>query len=244
MVFYRSLADSLANGWEGDRDTLPEGPTPEDRAPVAAERNTCPGRACPHYSSCSYYQARKKLAGVDVIVANHDLVLASIGARTLPELDYCLLVFDEAHHLPQKALGKFASKMDLTRLRWLDRVPAAVSSLAAELSSPVPAPIDKTIQELKAALSDMGALIWDNYSSAMRHSDGVLRLGDADISALLSEPLRMVASHSATVDQTLQGLNEDLRARLKEDPSSNARMTALYSVLGSIAPRGRGLHGP
>lgn len=237
VVLYRSMADALASGWEGDRDTLPESPHPDDWAPVAAERNTCAGRSCPDFAECAYYKARKKLAGVDVIVANHDLVLASIGARTLPDLDSCLVVFDEAHHLPQKALDQFASKMDLTRLRWLDRVMKVLAAVAADVSTPLPVGIDRTLRELKTAMGDLGALIWDNYSSAMRNKDGVLRLGDRDIDALLAEPLRVIAAHSGTVDDTLRVLNDELRARMKEDPSTNARGVALIAALGGVAPR-------
>jgi len=49
---------------------------------------------------------------VDVIVANHDLVLADLslgGGAVLPEPEDCIYVFDEAHHLPDKTQQHFAS---------------------------------------------------------------------------------------------------------------------------------------
>jgi Rad3-related DNA helicase len=107
-VFYRSLLDS---GRMGDHDSLPEQPEPRLWSAVAADRFTCTVKACPQFQTCSYYQARRALARVDVIVANHDLVLASIGARTLPELNNCLVAFDEGHNLPKTAIEQFASKM-------------------------------------------------------------------------------------------------------------------------------------
>jgi Rad3-related DNA helicase len=33
--------------------------------------------------------------------------------KTLPDLDNCLVVFDEAHHLPAVALDQFSSAVDL-----------------------------------------------------------------------------------------------------------------------------------
>lgn len=48
---------------------------------------------------------------VDVIVTNHDLVLADLalgGGAILPDPRETLYVFDEGHHLPDKAIGHFA----------------------------------------------------------------------------------------------------------------------------------------
>lgn len=241
VVFYRSLADALTNGWEGDRDSLPESPSPDLWSPVAAERNTCAARSCTHYATCAYYQARKRLAGVDVIVANHDLVLASVGARTLPDLDSALIVLDEAHHMPQKAIDQFASSMDLSRLRWIDKLPRALAAIAAELSIPIEPGTEQIARELKVALNDTGGLLWDNFSSRMRNKDGVLRLADVEITALLSEPLRLIGSHSGRLDDALQLLNEELRTRMKEEPGANPRAAALFSVLGGFAPRIRNI---
>jgi ATP-dependent DNA helicase DinG len=126
------LASGLATGkWDGDRDSLAEQPDPSDWSTVAAERHTCTSRHCPRFSSCSYYQARMQLAQAQVIVANHDLVLASLGMKALPDLDNCLVVFDEAHHLPAVALGQFSSAMDLSGLRWLDKFPKLLTDLGA-----------------------------------------------------------------------------------------------------------------
>jgi ATP-dependent DNA helicase DinG len=113
MQFYASMADALATGeWDGDRDSLKTPPEPEAWSPVAAEGSSCTGKHCPVFSSCTYYERRKDMVAAQVIVANHDLLLSSLGARLLPELDNCLLVLDEAHHLPQTALSQFACEMD------------------------------------------------------------------------------------------------------------------------------------
>jgi len=237
ITFYRSLADALKAGWDGDRDSLPEGSQPEAWSTVAADRHTCTARACAHYSACSYYMARRKLAGVDLIVANHDLVLASIGGRTLPDLGDCLVVFDEGHHLGEKAVEQFASAMDLTRLRWLDKLPKALASVASELDVPVPFELEKACQELKTTLSDMGRIVWDAFSSDMRGRDPTRRLSDVDIESILGEPLRFVASRTSELSALATSLGEELRARIKEEPALNARWSALYVSIGSYVPR-------
>ena len=106
MQFYKSMANALASqAWDGDRDSLETPPEAEAWSPVAAESSSCTGKHCPAFSNCVYYERRKDLVAAQVIVANHDLLLSSLGARLLPELDNCLLVLDEAHHLPATALG-------------------------------------------------------------------------------------------------------------------------------------------
>lgn len=237
VQFYRSLADSLGNDWSGDRDALPDPPSPADWAGVAAERNTCTVRACPHFSSCAYYQARRELAKADVIVANHDLVLASVGARTLPELDNALLAFDEAHHLPAKAIEQFVSHMDLTRVRWLDKFPRALATVAAEVGHALNFAPDVVGKELKAALTDTARLLWDEHSSDMREGDGMRRLSERDIQAGLREPLEAIRARAAVLDDAAQAVAQGLRTAMKEQPGNNARWSTLFALLGGFARR-------
>ena len=123
MQFYTSMADALASGqWNGDRDSLTPPPEAEAWAPLAAEGSSCTGRHCPAFDNCTYYERRKEMVAAQVIVANHDLLLSSLGARLLPELDNSLLILDEAHHLPQTALSQFACDMDMSRLTWIDKL--------------------------------------------------------------------------------------------------------------------------
>lgn len=237
VQFYRRLADSLETGWSGDRDALPDPPSPADWAGIAAERHTCTVRACPHFSNCSYYQARRELAKADVIVANHDLVLASVGARTLPELDSALLAFDEAHHLPTKAVDQFASHMDLTRLRWLDKFPRALALVASEVGHPLDFSPELIARELKSALNDMGRLLWDRHSSDMRDDDGVRRFAEHEVQGELREPLEAIRARAACLDDATQAMAHALRDCMKEHPGNNARWSTLFALLGAFAPR-------
>jgi len=60
---YQQWSQALDQGdWDGDRDRLDDPPEPGLWGPVAAERHTCTARHCPAYNSCSYYQARQRLA--------------------------------------------------------------------------------------------------------------------------------------------------------------------------------------
>mgnify|MGYP003575512368 CR=1 FL=1 len=235
VSFYRALVDATGAGWDGDRDSLPSPPAPEDWIPVAAERHTCTVKACPQFDDCAYYRARRKLADVDVIVTNHDLLLASMNARVLPDLSGCLLVVDEAHHLPKKAVDQFAASMDLSRLRWLDKAPKALQGVATELELPLPEGLDASARELRGALHELARLIMDNFRAELQGASGIRRLVEVEVQELLGEPLRQVAAHTATLMKAANGFATELKARMREQPGST-RLTALYASLGAFVP--------
>lgn len=237
VQFYRRLVDALENGWSGDRDSLPDPPAPADWAGVAAERHTCTVRACPHFNNCSYYLARRELAKADVIVANHDLVLASVGAHTLPGLGSALIAFDEAHHLPAKAVEQFVSHMDLTRLRWLEKFPRALAMVASEVGHPLEFAPEMVARELKAALNDTGRMLWHQHSSEMRDEDGMRRIAEDEVHGALREPLEAIRARAAVLDDAAQALAHLLRDAMKEHPANNARWSTLFALLGGFAPR-------
>ena len=153
---YQTLGLALASGtWDGDRDNLATAPESDLWLPIAAEAASCTGKHCPVFSRCTYFDQRKALVGAQVIVANHDLLLSSLGSRVLPELDHCLLVLDEAHHLPAVALDQFTRSMDLTRLRWIDQLAQRATQVGAALylSDALDAP--KLAATLRLALQEL-----------------------------------------------------------------------------------------
>jgi ATP-dependent DNA helicase DinG len=102
------LAQDFAVGtWSGDRDDLHE-PVPEDTwNQIVMDARGCGANHCAHYARCPLYAARKAVAEADLIIANHDLVLAAAGAEggsTLPAPEESFYVFDEAHGLTMKAV--------------------------------------------------------------------------------------------------------------------------------------------
>ena len=59
----------------------------------------------------------------------------SLGMKTLPDLDNCLVVFDEGHHLPAVALDQFSNAMDMSNLRWLDKLPKTMNEVSRQAGS-------------------------------------------------------------------------------------------------------------
>ena len=134
------MLDKLGSGsWDGDRDLWPE-PMPENLwARVSTDHAQCTGRRCPHVRQCSFFKARDNLDQVDVIVTNHDLVLADLalgGGAILPDPEDTLYIFDEGHHLPDKARDHFAYSSRLRATdKWLEQSIKLLATAAAELGA-------------------------------------------------------------------------------------------------------------
>ena len=99
-----------SKSWSGEIDDLVSPPENSLWKKIACNRFTCNSKNCEFYNDCSFFKARKKASNSDVIIANHDLVLADVinGNNVLPDVEDCIFIFDEAHHLSQKALSHFS----------------------------------------------------------------------------------------------------------------------------------------
>ncbi len=256
---YRTMADALArSAWDGDRDNLDTPPEPALWRPVAAEASSCTGKHCPVFSECSYFEARKALVGAQVIVVNHDLLLASLGARVLPELDNCLLVLDEAHHLPATALEQFACRMDLSRLGWVDRLASRALRVGALLEVEEIADIPAQASSLRQALQALERLTLDAYGPELRGEvEGSAgrrwsRAGETAptrfrpprgvLAEQLQAPLAEVSAHAAEFLDSLRAIAKALRAALRDTPLEARRLAALYAQIGMLAPRLEEVH--
>ncbi|WP_313071501.1 ATP-dependent DNA helicase DinG [Melaminivora sp.] len=252
MKFYASMADALASGsWDGDRDTLQHPPEPEAWTPVAAEMHSCTGRHCPMFSQCTYYDRRKELVAAQVIVANHDLLLSSLGARLLPDLDNCLLILDEAHHLPSTALSQFACEVDLSYLGWIDKLASRALRIGQLVEVAEIADIPNHAARLRAALQDAARLAMDLYGESLRAapragSGAGLPTRARVACGLLPEPLRepfgQAAQHAEGFIEALRAIAKALRSAMRETPDEARRLSQLYAQIGALAPRLEAVH--
>ncbi len=115
MGWFKQAAKKLkADTWDGDIDTLPKPPDPEDWRQVQASAQACNGGQCPHFKGCAFFKARRRAASANLQVANHALILATLQTdSTLIEAGNTLFVFDEAHHLPGIAADQFSYRARL-----------------------------------------------------------------------------------------------------------------------------------
>ena len=137
---YNAMMDSLARGeWDGDRDNWSESVRDDIWFGVTTDHSQCAGRRCPNISQCSFFRARDELQSADVIVTNHDLALSDLalgGGAILPAPEDSIYVFDEGHHLPDKALSHFSGFCRLhSTAQWLEDSQKVLGQLAQGLSS-------------------------------------------------------------------------------------------------------------
>jgi len=137
VSYYRTLLNDFDSGkWDGDRDSLSNEIAEEVWRPLTSDHTRCTNRHCDYFNSCPFYQARDALDKADVIVANHDLVLADLslgGGAILPDPTNTIYIFDEAHHLGQKTTGHFAYNLRLkASIKWLKTSVRQFDQLIAE----------------------------------------------------------------------------------------------------------------
>lgn len=154
----QELAEAYGNGrWEGDRDSWPVAIDANSWRRLTTDHRQCTNRRCSHFSACAFFRARRYLDQADVIVANHDLVLADLslgGGAVLPAPKDCIYVFDEGHHLPDKALEHFYHRFGVNAaLRWLRTLKKSLTELNTALAvQPTLARLLAGFPELIAAL--------------------------------------------------------------------------------------------
>jgi ATP-dependent DNA helicase DinG len=141
LELYQSFADAYVKGtWDGDRDSWPQEVAADEWSGVTTDHRQCTNRRCSNFSACSFYKARQTLDQADCIVANHDLVMADLslgGGAILPEPEETLYVFDEGHHLPDKALSHFNHQLRLNSWKgWLKQLPTTLKRMSKELREP------------------------------------------------------------------------------------------------------------
>ncbi|MDU3066498.1 MAG: ATP-dependent DNA helicase [Escherichia coli] len=87
---------------------------------VTSTNDNCLGSDCPMYKDCFVVKARKKAMDADVVVVNHHLFLADMVVKEsgfgelIPEAD--VMIFDEAHQLPDIASQYFGQSLSSRQL--------------------------------------------------------------------------------------------------------------------------------
>nr|CRH07027.1 putative ATP-dependent helicase [Candidatus Magnetococcus massalia] len=108
----------------GDRDELADLPERLDIWPeLSTNGENCLGQECPDYLDCHLYKARGKAKDAQLAVVNHHLFFADLSVREggfgeiLPNYD--VVVFDEAHQIPDVVTHFFGMEVSNYQLREL-----------------------------------------------------------------------------------------------------------------------------
>ncbi|MDH3003383.1 ATP-dependent DNA helicase [Pasteurella multocida] len=89
-------------------------------AQLTSTADSCLGTDCPHYNDCYVASARKRALNADLVVVNHHLFFADIAVKEtgfgelIPQAD--VIIFDEAHQLPDIASQYFGQSLTARQL--------------------------------------------------------------------------------------------------------------------------------
>ncbi len=141
LAIYERLRGAFARGeWDGDVDSWNEGLERQVWAPVTNDRAGCSAGRCGHYHHCPFFRARREAADAEVVVANHDLVLADLGLGggvVLPPPEDTIYVLDEAHHLPAKTREHFTASVRLRAAsEWVAQVAGNLEAMSQRFERP------------------------------------------------------------------------------------------------------------
>jgi ATP-dependent DNA helicase DinG len=153
-----SMQRSLdAESWTGDLDAWGDALSADLVELITTGNHGCLGTHCAAYQRCAYFRARWGLKKLDVIVANHDLVLADAamgGGAILPPPEESIFIFDEGHHLAAKAVEHFGAQAALRgAAQWLHKAPRSAETLRAVLPEECGGTLDR-LQALAPELAD------------------------------------------------------------------------------------------
>lgn len=118
MILLRSWSNQTV---DGDISTCVSVAEDSQAWPLVTSTNdNCLGSDCPMYKDCFVVKARKKAMDADVVVVNHHLFLADMVVKEsgfgelIPEAD--VMIFDEAHQLPDIASQYFGQSLSSRQL--------------------------------------------------------------------------------------------------------------------------------
>ena len=247
---FQSFLDGFTAGkWDGDRDNWPDQIEQVDWSMVTATHRECSNRRCAHFNACPFFTARKALEEADVIVANHDLVMADMslgGGAVLPEPSKSIYVFDEGHHLPDKAISHFSSQVKLHQEEsLLKQISKAVDTLGKQCGTPigllqVVTALPERISEINAQISYVRHLVLD-YLGEQAQQEGYhqhrFRMGLVP-DELIELAGEMNKSHNtlyAHVDKIVEALKASMNKEDGEYKQSDAERW--FPIVGLLLSR-------
>ena len=161
-ALYHQMLDALFDGdWEGDRDSWQDELKGDIWQRVTTDHRQCTGRKCNFVKQCPFFKARDNISDVDLVVANHDLVLADLslgGGAILPAPEDTIYIFDEGHHLAEKALNHFSASLRYRSfIRWLGQTEAQLTEALEKVEdsqglTQIINPLPESLSELRKLL--------------------------------------------------------------------------------------------
>ncbi|OOR99423.1 ATP-dependent helicase [Haemophilus paracuniculus] len=189
---------------------------------LVSTTENCLGTECPSYKDCYVVQARRRAMEADLVVVNHHLFCADMAVKEtgfgelIPEAE--LVIFDEAHQLPDIASQYFGQS--LTSRQLFDICKDANIVYRSELKDL--AQLGKAADHLQKTVQDFRLLMGEGMSAKgnlrelfqdQKVVDGVTRLLES--LDFMSEVAKKSLGRSETLDKIFERLAE-AKSQLKK----------------------------
>ena len=219
--------DYTSKRWSGEIDDLETPPESSLWQKVACNRFTCTAKNCEFYNDCAFFKARKKVAQADVVIANHDLVLADIfsGNSILPDVEDCIFIFDEAHHLAPKALSHFSQSASIDFIKTSIRQAQSVMDQICKITHQDK--VESRIDTIDTLLSELNAPLTELDYADDIHLFGIKGVDTEIINSAQNLATSMSASYTDFSEK-----KDDWQAFCKINHQDQAILDNLNNIIG------------
>lgn len=189
---------------------------------LVSTTESCLGSDCPHFKDCYVVQARRKAMEADVVVVNHHLFCADMAVKEtgfgelIPEAE--LVIFDEAHQLPDIASQYFGQSLSSRQLFDICKDTNIVYRTelkdAAQLGKAADH-LTKVVQDFRLLMGGEGQ-IRGNLRDLLQDKkvvDGLVKVSENI--EFLSEVVKKSLGRSETLDKIFERL-EEVKIQLKK----------------------------
>ncbi|BCL69158.1 ATP-dependent DNA helicase DinG [Vibrio nigripulchritudo] len=233
---YQSLCE---NKWDGERDSWPSPISNEIWSKIVSDKHSC-NATLPVHRDCPFQKARSKLDKVDVIIANHSLVMADAelgGGVILPEPEQTIFVFDEAHHLPTVARDHSSASASLKgAASWLEKL----NTQSAKLCSMAD---EKRVNRFRNELQDAIQLLVPSLSQLAKQFsptafvEKAYRFEHGELPDWLETEAQGLKQSSKKGAQSLGKIADLISERVKEGELSNKLAEPALAEIGFFLQR-------
>ncbi|OCG66710.1 ATP-dependent helicase [Gilliamella sp. Nev5-1] len=191
---------------------------------LTSTNDNCLGSDCEHYNDCYVVKARKRALNADIVVVNHHLFLADVVVKDsgfgelIPKAD--VMIFDEAHQLPDLACHYFGQQLSSRQLFDLSKeINLCYRTEVKDMSQlqQCADKLQKCTQDLRIAINQQlpkGNLRFLFNQEAIKKELSYL----LDALSFCHEVLLLAVGRSSTLDNCLERINQynTLLKRLQE----------------------------
>ncbi len=215
----KTLYEKLAQGkWDGDRDAWPKPISETLWQLIVSDKHSCNGSLSAH-RHCPFQKARSELDKVDVIIANHSLVMADIslgGGVILPEPDNTIYVFDEAHHLPQVARDHASAAASLKgAASWLEKLNQSITKLSSLADEKRVARFRNELQNAAQELIPSLSQLAQRFDPA-QFVDNTYRFEHGDLPSWLEEEAKQLKQLTGKACQAVSKIADLIAEQVKD----------------------------